>query len=82
MIASIWESITNTVYSFLESLINILPDSPFQYLQQTPEIHQILRWVNWVIPIEYMLTSMVAWLSAITIYYTWSVVLRWIKAVD
>lgn len=82
MIQSMWDSISSAVYSFLQSLINLLPDSPFQYLQQTPEINQVLRWINWIIPIEYILSTMVAWLTCITVYYTWSIVLRWIKAVD
>lgn len=82
MIANLWQSITDTVYSILQSVINILPDSPFEYLCQIPEVYQIMKWVNWFLPIQFMLSSMTAWLSAITIYYIYSIIMRWIKAID
>lgn len=82
MIANLWQSITDTVYSILQSIINILPDSPFEYLSQIPEVYQIMKWVNWFVPVKFMLSSMTAWLSAITIYYIYSVIMRWIKAID
>lgn len=82
MISSVWQSITAFVYSVLQALVNVLPDSPFVIMGQTPQIQQILGWVNWVIPIDFIVSTMIPWLSAIVIYYIYSAIMRWAKAID
>lgn len=82
VIRNIWESIYSAVYSLLQALINLLPDSPFDTLAQIPEVTTIIKWINWIIPIQFFLSSMAAWLSSISIYYLYSLIMRWIKAID
>lgn len=82
MIQNIWQSITSAIYSLLQNAIDILPDSPFTYLAQVPEVYQVLKYINWLFPIDFFLSSMAAWLSAISIYYLISIILRWVKAID
>lgn len=82
MIQNIWQSITSAVYSLIQAMINVLPDSPFDTLAQIPEVTTIVKWLNWVVPIQFFLSSMAAWLSAISIYYIYSVIMKWIKLVS
>lgn len=64
----------------LSFLCLVLPDSPFKLLDYTP-ISDILPYINYFIPIDFMLDLMSAWLACILLYYGYSIILRWIKAI-
>ena len=64
----------------LSFLCLMLPDSPFKLLDYTP-LSGILPYVNYFIPLDLILDTMSAWLACILIYYGYSIILRWIKAV-
>lgn len=65
----------------LQWVVDLLPDSPFNKLDTTV-IEPYLGYINWVIPMDFILTTFTLWLTAVGIYYCWSVILRWIKAID
>ena len=65
----------------LSFVVVLLPDSPFQLLSYTP-ISDILPYINYFIPIDFMLSTLAAWGTAITIYYSYQIVLKWVKAVS
>ena len=65
----------------LSFVVVLLPDSPFQLLSYTP-ISDILPYINYFIPIDFVLSTLVAWGTAITIYYAYQIVLKWVKAVS
>ena len=64
----------------LSFIVELLPDSPFQLLDYTP-IAGILPYINYFIPLDFMMSVLAAWSSCIIIYYGYSVVLRWLKAI-
>ena len=74
----------NLIIKFLgavaESLIGILPTSPFLVFQNVNIPY--LDTLNWVIPIDVMFSITVYWLSSIAIYYLVQVVLRWVKVIQ
>ena len=61
-------------------IVLLLPDSPFLLIEniQIPFINQL----NWILPIDFMLTVSAYWLSAILIYYVVQTVLRWVKMIE
>ena len=65
----------------LSFIVVLLPDSPFQLLSYTP-IANILPYINYFIPIDFILSTLTAWGTAITIYYAYQIVLKWVKAVS
>lgn len=65
----------------LSFIVVLLPDSPFQLLSYTP-ISNILPYINYFIPIDFILSTLTAWGTAITIYYAYQIVLKWAKAVS
>jgi hypothetical protein len=75
----------DAVLSLLKSALNwvtaLLPDSPFKLLDNTP-IAPLLPYINWFIPFDFMVATFTAWLVAITVYYIYSVILRWVKAIN
>ena len=64
----------------LSFIVELLPDSPFQLLDYTP-IAGILPYINYFIPLDFIMSVFAAWSSCIIIYYGYSVVLRWLKAI-
>lgn len=65
----------------LQNLINVLPTSPFApFLEQFSDI-PALGYLNWFFPVRGCLTVMAAWLAAVTLFYIYSVVARWVKLI-
>lgn len=62
---------------------SVLPLSPFrQFLGEFAVIAgSKLGWLNWLVPVGPMLTVMGAWLAAITLFYAYSALARWIKII-
>ena len=71
---TLWNAFGDQIYRFL-------PVSPFrQYLDAFGSI-PYLGVLNWFFPIKEALVVMGVWLTVVTTYYTYVVVLRWIKVV-
>lgn len=65
----------------LQRLIQALPISPF-----APYINQFaglpgLGWLNWFFPVRGCLQVMAAWLTAVALFYVYSVIARWVKLI-
>lgn len=73
-LSSLWSSIGS-------SAVNALPLSPFRGVIQQMQGLPALAWLNWFIPVTWILNTMSVWLGAITIYYIYSVMLRWVKVI-
>lgn len=71
------ESIAN----LFNSIINLLPKSPFLDISLAP-IQEYLGYMNWIIPVGAIKKIVTLWLGAIAVYYIYSIVLRWVKAIE
>ncbi len=63
----------------LYAVINLFPVSPF-----LPAIRELgsfpyLGYLNWFMPIGNFVKIGSLWLTAIGVYYAWSVIARWVK---
>lgn len=76
------KAIGETLSGLGDKIIGFLPKSPFYYIEANPEVKQVLRHLNWFIPIDTMLALTEAWLTAIAIYYVVQAILRWAKVID
>lgn len=79
--SQIWDWLFNFLSDCLEWIVDLLPDSPFQLLDTSP-IEPYIGYINWFIPVDFILTTLTLWLVAVAGYYCLSIVLRWIKAID
>lgn len=73
-------SILNMIAQALKWVVALLPDSPFQVLSNSV-ISEYLPLLNWLFPFSFILSTMQTWLSAVLVYYAYSAILRWVKAV-
>ena len=70
------------VEEFLTWVINLLPASPFTSFIEACENLPYLGWLNWFIPVGSIIAIGEAWLVAVGLFYLYSVVLRWVKAIS
>ena len=70
------------VTKFLDWVCNLLPTSPFvAYIDALEEL-PYLAYLNWFIPVSSFIAIGEAWLVSVGLFYTYSIVLRWIRAID
>lgn len=79
---SIFNALADLIMKFFNGLLALLPQSPFSAFLEAMEKWEFLKTLNWIVPISTFISIGTAWLTAIGVYYAWSVVLRWIKAVE
>ncbi len=65
----------------LEDIINVLPDSPFNLIDNS-SVSTYMGWLNWLVPVSQIVAILQVWVVAVGIYYVVVIVLRWIKAID
>lgn len=65
----------------LNTIFSLLPNTPFT-ISDTSVIGEYMGYLNWIIPIDKILIVTISWLTAITLYYVYQIVLRWIKAIE
>lgn len=69
------------VTKFGETLVEVLPTSPFRpFVEKVAEL-PYLGILNWFIPVATLLKIGTAWLTAIALFYVYSIVMRWIKMI-
>lgn len=82
MVAEIWEGIKNIVNSLLDTIMSVLPTSPFR-----PHIDDLanipyLGYINWFVPVGTFIAIGGTYLAAVGMYYIYMIALRWIKAIE
>ncbi len=66
----------------LSAILALLPLSPFAPVIDSLEQLPYLSYINYFVPIGTCIKIGEAWLVAITAFYLWSVVARWIKLIE
>lgn len=74
-------SINQAFTSIISKLVELLPTSPFaDFVDQFAGLPW-LGVLNWFFPVRECLIVMAAWLGAITLFYLYSVIMRWVKVI-
>ena len=75
---SIFEWLLN---AFANTLLSVLPKSPFSDLLNTFSNIPYLGWVNWFIPFRDFIYIGGLWLTVIGLFYIYQIIMRWIKVI-
>lgn len=78
---NIIDIISNLFTKVIDGILGLLPNSPFQALLQRMEALPYLPVLNWFIPIAEIAYVTGLWLGAIVIYYVYSALLRFVRAI-
>lgn len=66
----------------IDSIVQLLPTSPIRpFLNEFASL-PYLGYVNWFIPVGSMLRVFSAWLVAVTVFYIYSAIARYVKLVE
>lgn len=67
--------------SLADTVVDLLPSSPFQEFISEFGSFQYLGWLNWFFPVGDCLRVMAIWLGAVGLFYFYSIVMRWLKMI-
>ena len=76
------ETMMETAKNLLSKVVSLLPTSPFAAYTDKFSSMPYLKYINYFIPISDFIVIGEAWLVAIGLFYLYSIVLRWIRAID
>lgn len=80
-----WTTVVNGLRDFLIDMVNVflalLPDCPFEKYISAIGDNDLLKYVNWIIPVGDFVIIGSSWLVAIGVFYLYQVVLRWLKVI-
>lgn len=66
---------------FGNTIVDFLPVSPVARYIDTFSNLPYLSWLNWFVPVASIITIGETWLVCIGLFYMYSIILRWIKAI-
>lgn len=66
----------------IDKIIKLLPLDPFKPIINNLATLPYLGWLNWFFPIGTFLTILTAWLAAITGFYIYMAIARWLKLIQ
>ena len=67
---------------FGNMILTVLPKSPVQQFLGSFDDLPYLSYLNWFIPVSSIIIVLEAWLVAIAVFYLYSVILRWVRAIE
>lgn len=70
------------VTRFLDWVCDLLPTSPFVAYIDALETMPYLSYLNWFVPVSSFIAIGEAWLVSVGLFYMYSIILRWIRAID
>jgi hypothetical protein len=71
----------DAVNGLVQQILRVLPLSPFaDMINQFADL-PFLGYLNWFFPVRGCLSVMAAWLAAVTAFYLYSVIARWVKLI-
>ena len=82
---SIIDWMDSLVEKFWDKILDFLPGDPFtEYIYQLKygTISQYLGYINYFFPVKFLFMALGSFLSCLAVYYIYSIILRWIKAID
>ena len=73
----------DTLFSNFGTLLKtVLPLSPFKEFYESFAVPTWVGWINWFFPVGTIVRIMLAWVTAYAVYQLYSIILRWIKAIQ
>lgn len=80
-LSNIIDILSSLFSRIIDGLMEFLPNSPFQALLQGMNSLPYLPILNWLFPISEIAYVTGLWLGAIAIYYVYSALLRFVRAI-
>lgn len=75
-----FDNLSQALVEFLLSVVNLLPDSPFLFLDEMEvPATVIMGYVNWFIDFQAIVNITVAWVGCVLGWYVYRTIFKWAK---
>ena len=75
-----FDNLTQALVGFIMSVVNLLPDSPFLFLEQIQvPATVIMGYVNWFVDFQKIVEITILWQGGILGWYTYRSIFKWAK---
>ena len=85
MLADLLITLVNSIIAAIaylgNTIIRLLPNSPFSVVNIRFIPEQLFEALSWIIPFETIMTIFASSLVAVGVYYVYQVIMRYIKAI-
>lgn len=75
------DSLGGNILNALTWVIELLPNSPFQSISNA-DVGTFMGTLNWFIPMDKIIAELELWLTCVIIFYTYQIILRWVRAIE
>ena len=82
MVTAFLQFLLDCLGGLLVLVLYALPNSPFVGLYNLSLDYEWLQYLSWIIPIHEIIATSEIWLTSVALFYLYSVVLRWIRAIN
>ena len=82
MLTTFLQSVIDGLGALLSAVVGLLPSSPFQGMYVLTLDNELLGMLAYIVPVPHILALLESWTVAVGVFYLYSVVLRWIKAIE
>lgn len=65
----------------IQRVLQVLPTSPLREFIDSMGDIPYLSYLNWFFPVSEIIAVLSLWITAIGLFYLWSVVLRWLRVI-
>jgi len=62
-------------------VVELLPDSPFTFFDSLTLDNTWMGYIAYIVPVQQILTLLTYWITAITLFYVYSAIMRFLKMV-
>lgn len=74
-------SLEDAFGGLIQKILEVLPTSPFRDFLDNFKNVPYLGYLNWFFPVRGVLTVMAAWLTAVSLFLLYSIIMRWVKII-
>lgn len=72
---------SNLISNIGNALAALLPLSPFTDFIDNFVTPEYMGWLNWFFPVSEFLTIVSVWLTAVSLFLLYSIIMRWVKMI-
>lgn len=82
MLLELLQGIINGLGALLRVIVGLLPTSPFNGLRALSLENEWIGYLCYIVPMSEIIATLEAWTASVAVFYLYSVVLRWVKAIE
>lgn len=76
-----FDSLGSNIMNALTWVIELLPTSPFSAVSNK-DVESFMGTLNWFLPMGQIVAELELWITCVSIFYIYQIILRWVRAIE